>query len=53
MNILLIIVAIIAIALAVIGGFAKAVGFLLWIGLGLLLLAIIAWALRMLFVPKS
>lgn len=53
MNILFIIIVIVAIALAIVGGLMKAVGFLLWVGLGLLLLAVIAWALRALFVPKS
>ncbi|SEB46493.1 hypothetical protein SAMN04489806_0737 [Paramicrobacterium humi] len=46
MNILLIIVAIIAIVLLFIGGFVEAVKFLLWIGIILLILAIIAWIIR-------
>ncbi|WP_349901931.1 hypothetical protein [Parafrigoribacterium humi] len=47
MSALLVIVAIIAIALLFIGGFVQAVQWLLWIGVILLVIAIIAWLLRM------
>jgi hypothetical protein len=46
MNILFWIIAIIAIVLLVVGGVVEAVRFLLWVGIALLLLAVIAWALR-------
>jgi len=40
------IIIVIAIILALIGGFVKAVNFLLWVGRVLLVLAVIAWLLR-------
>ncbi|WP_309064298.1 hypothetical protein [Microbacterium sp.] len=46
MNILLIIVAVVAIILAITGGMVEALQFLLWIGLVLLALAVIAWLIR-------
>jgi len=46
MNILLIIVAVIAIVLLFVGGFIAAVKWLLWVGIVLLIIAIIAWLLR-------
>ena len=46
MNILLIILAVIAIVLLFVGGFVAAVKWLLWIGIILLVIAIIAWLLR-------
>ena len=46
MNILLIIVAIIAIALLLTGGFVQAVNWLLWVGIVLALFAIIVWIVR-------
>ncbi|MCU1508678.1 MAG: uncharacterized protein JWR53_1444 [Glaciihabitans sp.] len=46
MNILLIIVAIIAIALLLTGGLVKAVGFLLWVGIVLLVIAVIVFLIR-------
>jgi hypothetical protein len=46
MNALLAIVAIIAIILLFVGGFVEAVKFLLWVGLVLLILAVIAWLIR-------
>ncbi|BDZ44880.1 hypothetical protein [Naasia aerilata] len=48
MNILLIVVAVIAIVLLIVGGAVKAVGFLLWVGLVLLLIAAVAFLLRVL-----
>jgi hypothetical protein len=46
LNILLIIVAAIAVIFVLAGGFVVAVKWLLWVGLILLLLAIISWLLR-------
>lgn len=46
MNALLIIVAIVAIILLFIGGFAQAVQWLLWVGIVLLIIAVIVWLLR-------
>jgi len=46
MNALFPIIIIIAIVLAVVGGLVEAVNFLLWVGIILLILAVIAWLLR-------
>lgn len=46
MNGLLIAVIVIAIILALVGGFVEAVNFLLWVGLVLLVIAVIAWLFR-------
>ncbi|MBK0420496.1 hypothetical protein JD292_00140 [Leucobacter sp. CSA2] len=46
MNGLFIAIIVIAIILAIVGGFVKAVNFLLWVGLVLLILAVIGWLLR-------
>lgn len=46
MSILFVIVIIVAIVLAVVGGLVEAVNFLLWVGLALLALAVIGWLLR-------
>lgn len=46
MNILFVIVIIVAVVLAVVGGLVEAVNFLLWVGIILLILAVIAWLLR-------
>lgn len=46
MSGLLIAVAIIAIVLLFIGGFVQAVQWLLWIGIILLIIAVIAWLMR-------
>ncbi len=46
MNGLLIIAAIIAIILLFVGGFVQAVQWLLWVGIILLVIAVIAWLLR-------
>lgn len=48
MNILLIIVAIIAVILLFTGGFVESLQFLLWVGIVLLVIAIIVWLVRML-----
>ncbi|MFB2580678.1 hypothetical protein ACEXQD_05465 [Herbiconiux sp. P15] len=47
MNILLIIVAVIAIVLLFTGGFVSSLNFLLWVGLILLVLAVIVFLVRM------
>ncbi len=46
MNMLLIIVAVVAIILAITGGLVQSLQFLLWVGLVLLALAVIAWLIR-------
>lgn len=46
MNILLIIVVVIAVILAITGGLVQSLNFLLWVGLVLLAIAVIAWLIR-------
>jgi hypothetical protein len=46
MNILFIVVAVIAVILLFTGGFVQSLNFLLWVGLVLLILAVIAWLIR-------
>jgi hypothetical protein len=46
MNGIFAIIIVIAIILALVGGFVEAVNFLLWVGLVLLVVAVIAWLLR-------
>ena len=46
MDILLTIVIIVAIVLAVTGGLVQSLNFLLWVGLVLAALAVIAWLIR-------
>lgn len=53
MNALLAIVAIIAIILLFVGGFVQAVNFLLWVGIILLIIAVIAWLFRFLSGRRS
>ena len=48
MNILLIVIAIIAIVLLITGGFVSSLNFLLWVGIVLLILAVIVWLVRLL-----
>lgn len=48
MNILLVIIAVIAIVLLLTGGFVQSLNFLLWVGVILLVLAVIVWLVRML-----
>ena len=48
MNILLIVVAIIAVILLFTGGFVQSLNFLLWVGIALLVIAVIVWLVRML-----
>lgn len=53
MNILLIVIAVIAVILLVTGGFVQSLNFLLWVGVILLVIAIIAWLLRRVSGRKS
>jgi hypothetical protein len=53
MNILLLIVAIIAIVLLFTGGFVSALNWLLWVGIILLVFAIIVWLVRMISGRRS
>lgn len=46
MNLLFLIIVIVAIVLAVTGGLVQSVNFLLWVGIVLLILAVIAWLIR-------
>ncbi|MDQ1545938.1 MAG: hypothetical protein QOH69_842 [Actinomycetota bacterium] len=46
MNLLFIIIIIVAVILAITGGFVQSLNFLLWVGIILLVLAIIAWLIR-------
>jgi len=46
-NILLIVIVVIAVILAITGGLVNSLQFLLWVGLVLLAIAIIAWLIRM------
>jgi hypothetical protein len=46
MNLLLIIIVVVAIALAITGGLVQSLNFLLWVGLVLAAIAIVAWLLR-------
>ena len=46
MNALLVILAVIAVVLLFVGGFAASLKFLFWVGIVLLVIAVIAWLLR-------
>ncbi|WP_198668805.1 hypothetical protein [Homoserinimonas sp. OAct 916] len=46
MNLLLIIVIVIAVILAITGGLVQSLNFLLWVGIVLAVIAIIAWLIR-------
>lgn len=46
MNIALILIIVIAVVLLLLGGILEAVRFLLWVGIALVILAVIMWALR-------
>lgn len=46
MNILLLIIAVIAVILLLTGGFVSSLNFLLWVGIVLAIIAIIIWLLR-------
>lgn len=43
MNLLFFIIIVVAIVLAIVGGLVKAASFLLWVGIILAILAVIAW----------
>ncbi|WP_166806283.1 hypothetical protein [Cryobacterium cheniae] len=47
MNILLIVIAIIAVALLLTGGFVESLNFLIWVGIVLVVIAVIVWLVRM------
>jgi hypothetical protein len=53
MNILLIIVAVVAIILLFTGGFVQSLNFLLWVGIVLLVIAAIVWLVRMMSGNRS
>jgi hypothetical protein len=53
MNILLIIIAIVAIVLLFTGGFVQALNWLLWVGIILLVFAVIVWLVRMISGRRS
>ena len=46
MNSLFVILAVVAVVLLFIGGFVEAVNFLIWIGIILLIVSVIAWLVR-------
>lgn len=46
MNILFVIIIVVAIILAITGGLVQSLNFLLWVGVVLLVLAVIAWLIR-------
>jgi hypothetical protein len=46
MNILLIVIIVVAIVLAITGGLVSSLQFLLWVGLVLAAIAIVAWLIR-------
>jgi hypothetical protein len=46
MNLLFIIIIVVAVILAITGGLVQSVNFLLWVGIVLLILAVIAWLIR-------
>jgi len=52
-NTLLIVIVVIAIILAITGGLVQSLQFLLWVGIVLLVLAIIVWLLRRVSGRKS
>lgn len=53
MNILLIVIAIIAVVLLLTGGFVQSLNFLLWVGIVLLVIAVIVWLARMISGRRS
>jgi len=53
MNILLIIVGIVAVVLLLTGGFVQSLNFLLWVGVVLLVIAVIVWLARMISGRRS
>lgn len=53
MNILLIIVGIVAVVLLLTGGFVQSLNFLLWVGVVLLVIAVIVWLARVITGRRS
>ena len=53
MNALLIILAVIAVILLFVGGFTASLKFLLWVGLVLLIVAVVLWLVRTLTGRRS
>lgn len=53
MNALLVILAVIAVVLLFVGGFAASLKFLLWVGVVLLVIAVVMWILRALTSRRS
>lgn len=53
MNILLIIVAVIAVVLLLTGGFVQSLNFLLWVGIVLAVIALIVWLVRVISGRRS
>ena len=53
MNALLVILAVIAVVLLFVGGFTASLKFLLWVGIVLLVIAVIVWLLRTLTGRRS
>ncbi len=53
MNPLLVIVLIVAVILLFVGGFVQALNWLLWVGVVLLIVAVIAWLFRMMSGRRS
>jgi len=52
-NALLVILAVIAVVLLFVGGFAASLKFLLWVGVVLLVIAVVMWILRALTSRRS
>ncbi len=46
MNLLFIIIIVVAVILAITGGLVSSLSFLLWVGIILLVIAVIAWLIR-------
>lgn len=46
MNLLFIIIVVVAVILAITGGLVQSLNFLLWVGIIVLVLAVIAWLIR-------
>ena len=53
MSSLFVILAIVAIILLFVGGFVQAVNFLLWVGIVLLIIAVIGWLFRLISGRRS
>ena len=53
MNVILVIVAIIAIVLLITGGFVESLNFLIWVGIVLAVIAVIVWLARVISGNRS